>query len=97
MSNSLDPAEARSFVGPDLGPNCLQRLSADVTSTSLVGKELTSELVFSFTLVIFRHSDDLLTIPECSKDGSNNGHSMSQLAPPTTQQPVKYGEIIVLG
>ena len=31
MSNSLDPDQARRFVGPDLGPNCLQRLSADDT------------------------------------------------------------------
>ena len=31
MSNSLDPDKARQFVGPDLGPNCLQRLSADET------------------------------------------------------------------
>ena len=34
MSNSLDPdqagqIQARPFVGPDLGPNCLPRLSAD--------------------------------------------------------------------
>ena len=29
MSNSLDPDQARRFVGPDLGPNCLLRLSAD--------------------------------------------------------------------
>ena len=29
MSNSLDLDQARHFVGPDLGPNCLQRLSAD--------------------------------------------------------------------
>ena len=27
MSNSLDPDQARRFVGPDLGPNCLQKLS----------------------------------------------------------------------
>ena len=27
MSNSLDPDQAQPFV--DLGPNCLQRLSAD--------------------------------------------------------------------
>ena len=27
--NSLDSDHARHFVGPDLGPNCLQRLSAD--------------------------------------------------------------------
>ena len=31
MSNSLDPDQARHFVGPYLGPNCLQRLSADGT------------------------------------------------------------------
>ena len=29
VSNSLDPDQARHFVGPDLGPNCLQRLSTD--------------------------------------------------------------------
>ena len=29
MSNCLDPDQDRHFVGPDLGPNCLQRLSAD--------------------------------------------------------------------
>ena len=29
VSNSLDPDQARRFVGPDLGPNCLQRSSAD--------------------------------------------------------------------
>ena len=32
VSNSLDPDQARHFVGPDLGPNCLQRLSADDNS-----------------------------------------------------------------
>ena len=32
MSNSLDPDQARHFVGTDLGPNCLQSLSADDTS-----------------------------------------------------------------
>ena len=29
MSNSLDPDQAGRFVEPDLGPNCLPRLSAD--------------------------------------------------------------------
>ena len=38
VSNSLDPDQARPFVGPDLGPNCLQRLSAD--DSGLAGKEL---------------------------------------------------------
>ena len=31
MSNILDPEQVRRFVGPDLGPSCLQRLSADDT------------------------------------------------------------------
>ena len=31
MSNSLDPDQDGHFVGPDLSPNCLQRLSADDT------------------------------------------------------------------
>ena len=34
MSNSLDPDPARHFAEPDLGQNCLQRISA------VVGKEL---------------------------------------------------------
>ena len=29
MSNGLDPDQDRHSIGPDLGPNCLQRLSAD--------------------------------------------------------------------
>ena len=29
MSNGLDPDQKCHFVSPDLGPNCLQRLSAD--------------------------------------------------------------------
>ena len=29
VSNSLDPGQAQRFVGPDLGPNCLQRFAAD--------------------------------------------------------------------
>ena len=33
MSNSLDPDQAQHFVEPDLGLNCLQRLSADDKST----------------------------------------------------------------
>ena len=30
--NILDPDQDQHFVEPDLGPNCLQRLSADDTS-----------------------------------------------------------------
>ena len=36
MSNSLDPDQARRFIGPDLGPNCLPRLSADDTGRQRV-------------------------------------------------------------
>ena len=32
QSNILDPDQAQLFVGPDLGPNCIQRLSSDDTS-----------------------------------------------------------------
>ena len=58
VSNSLDPDQARHFVGPDLGPNCLQGLSADnkmsgwiwvqtvckgYQQTTKVGKELNTK------------------------------------------------------
>ena len=39
MSNSLDPEQAGHSVGPDLGPNCLQRSAAD-DKLPLAGKEL---------------------------------------------------------
>ena len=29
VSNNVDPDQAQQYIGPDLGPNCLQRLSAD--------------------------------------------------------------------
>ena len=47
MSNSLDPDQVPHFVGPHLGPNSLQRLSADNTSRHIVkdyhDKKLTSK------------------------------------------------------
>ena len=36
MSNRLDLDQAQHFVGPDLVPNCLQKLSADDTSRQRV-------------------------------------------------------------
>ena len=33
LSDRLDPDQARHIVRPDLGPNCLQRLSAEDTVT----------------------------------------------------------------
>ena len=41
VSNSLDPGQARHFVGPDLGQSCLQRLSEDIA-----GKELNTKQLF---------------------------------------------------
>ena len=35
VSNSLDPDQDRHSVGPDHGPNCLQRLQADDEKSSL--------------------------------------------------------------
>ena len=35
VSNCLDPDQDRQNVGPDLGPKCLQRLSADDKSQRL--------------------------------------------------------------
>ena len=39
VSNGLDPDQAWHVVRPDLGPNCMQRLSAD-NKLSLAGKKL---------------------------------------------------------
>ena len=36
VSNSLDPDQARHIAWPDLGPNCLQRLSVDDTGRQKV-------------------------------------------------------------
>ena len=42
MSNSLDPDQDQCFVGPDMGPNCLQRVSISRQQKSpLIRKELT--------------------------------------------------------
>ena len=48
MSNSLDPDQARRFVGPDLGPNCLPRLSADDTGRQVAQpKEAQEDVEFN--------------------------------------------------
>ena len=54
MSNSLNPDQARGFVGPDLGPNCLPRLSADDTGRQRVNNVYLSIRISSLMhLVIF--------------------------------------------
>ena len=47
MSDSFDPDQAQLFVWPDLGPNCLQRLSADDTIKQIVNSpfSLNAQLV----------------------------------------------------
>ena len=40
VSNSSDQDQNRHCVGPDLGPNCLQRLSAVDKNLPLADKEL---------------------------------------------------------
>ena len=49
MSNSLDPDQALHFVGPDLDPNCLQRLSADEKSAASKERVISSSLLKSNT------------------------------------------------
>ena len=38
MSNGLDPDQDQHFVGPDLGPSCLQKLSVDDKGRHYQGK-----------------------------------------------------------
>ena len=45
VSNSLNPDHARHFVGPDLGPNCLQNWQ----QTTPVGKDLKLNLIINLT------------------------------------------------
>ena len=52
MSYSLDPDQARHFVGPDLGPNCLQRLSADIAGKDLNTKQLVDTFLLKLWLKI---------------------------------------------
>ena len=38
VSNGLDPDQDQHYVGPDLGPNCLSRLSADDKSLAQLSR-----------------------------------------------------------
>ena len=53
MSNCLDPDQDRRSVNPDLGPNCLQNLSADDTSRQRVGQLLILQKFNIFNLRAF--------------------------------------------
>ena len=64
MSNSLDPDQARRIAGPDLGPNCLPRLSADDTGRQRVKSTVTvCRYVFSVGY-LFSHSFKLYYLYE---------------------------------
>ena len=67
MSNSLDLDEDRPFVGPDLGPNCLQRLSADDKSRRLWSLDiLYLSYMYSYLMVlIFAACANLNDSGEC--------------------------------
>ena len=53
MSNSLDPDQARRSVWPNLGPNCLQRLSADGPSRQRVNLNKGDQALLSKTSGVF--------------------------------------------
>ena len=46
VSNSLDLDQAQHFVGPDLGPSCLQRIQSDDTNRQRVNKWLNGRFTF---------------------------------------------------
>ena len=61
MSNSLDPDQARRIVGPDLGPNCLPRLSADDTGRQRVKQMLDLHVVSNYLLFILEEQSDQMS------------------------------------
>ena len=52
VSNGLDPDQDRRFVGPDLGPKCLQWLSKVPTNKERVKTKFISEGIFLITLIL---------------------------------------------
>ena len=63
MSNSLDPDQDRRFVGPDLGINCLQRLSAVTTKVTASKERVKYETIFClFDLILYVPSTNLSVI-----------------------------------
>ena len=44
MLYSLDPDQARRFIGPDLGPNCLPELAADDTGRQRVNVDIKQQI-----------------------------------------------------
>ena len=52
MSNRLEPDQARHFVGPDLGPICLQRLSAMIKVAASKERVNTSDMSRFFIICV---------------------------------------------
>ena len=52
-TNSLDPDQACLFVGPGLGPNSLQRLSADCKSPRKLGNSCYSISSHFLCMILF--------------------------------------------
>ena len=79
VSNSLDPDQDLPSVGPDLGPNCLQRLSADDKSHQFCGKNVSCQPTSSLLLDLFECNDafepllveDLVSTPSLAAASSS--------------------------
>ena len=62
----MDPDQAQHFVGSDLGPNCLQMLPADDTSSQRV-KEfcLSIDRCSKNEVKVVKHLDAMLSSSDC--------------------------------
>ena len=62
MSNSLDPDQDKHSVGPDLDPNCLQRLSADDKSLNNFFPKILSGTHSVYQTVWIQIRTDILSV-----------------------------------
>ena len=63
MSNSLDPDQARRFVGRGLGPNCLQRIVIDFLPAHPAS--FTHNFVFGMQSFDTSESQDAMVLQTC--------------------------------
>ena len=56
MSSRLDPDQTQRYVRPDLGPNCLQRLSAAVSSRQRVNSIPACDLICPLLITLANSS-----------------------------------------
>ena len=50
VSNRLDPDQARRFVGPDLGPICLQMLNVSTDDKNVTDEEMINKMHYSIPM-----------------------------------------------